>query len=87
MLWGKTILIRGGTGSFGKQCCREIPQRFDPEEVIIFSRDELKQSEMAANSYPEEPYAMIANLELAIQPAEACPSNPCRHLYSLNADS
>lgn len=49
MLNGKTILITGGTGSFGKQCCREILQRFDPEKVIIFSRDELKQSEMAAD--------------------------------------
>ena len=49
MLNGKTILITGGTGSFGKQCCREILQRFDPEKVIVFSRDELKQSEMAAD--------------------------------------
>ena len=49
MLNGKTILITGGTGSFGKQCCREILRRFDPEKVIIFSRDELKQSDMAAS--------------------------------------
>ncbi|HCR30995.1 MAG TPA: hypothetical protein DIV79_13365 [Opitutae bacterium] len=49
MLNGKTILITGGTGSFEKQCCREILRRFDPEKVIIFSRDELKQSEMAAS--------------------------------------
>ena len=49
MLNGKTILITGGTGSFGKRCCHEILNRYDPEKVIIFSRDELKQSEMAAN--------------------------------------
>lgn len=50
MLNGKTIMITGGTGSFGKRCCREILTRFNPEKVIIFSRDELKQSEMAAKS-------------------------------------
>ncbi len=50
MLNGKTIMITGGTGSFGKRCCREILTQFNPEKVIIFSRDELKQSEMAAKS-------------------------------------
>ncbi len=49
MLNGKTIMITGGTGSFGKQCCREILTKFKPEKVIVFSRDELKQSEMASN--------------------------------------
>jgi len=49
MFEGKTILITGGTGSFGKRCCREILERYAPEKVIIFSRDELKQSEMASN--------------------------------------
>lgn len=42
-------MITGGTGSFGKRCCREILARFNPEKVIIFSRDELKQSEMASD--------------------------------------
>jgi UDP-N-acetylglucosamine 4,6-dehydratase/5-epimerase len=55
MLNGKTILITGGTGSFGKRCCREILTRFNPEKVIIFSRDELKQSEMAAKSVFSSP--------------------------------
>ena len=49
MLNGKTVMITGGTGSFGKQCCRDILTRFDPQKVIVFSRDELKQSEMAAD--------------------------------------
>ena len=49
MLNGKTIMITGGTGSFGKRCCHDILTRFDPEKVIVFSRDELKQSEMASN--------------------------------------
>lgn len=48
MLDGKTIFITGGTGSFGKCCCREILANHNPAKVIVFSRDELKQSEMAA---------------------------------------
>ncbi len=49
MLNGKTIMITGGTGSFGKRCCYDILTRFQPEKVIVFSRDELKQSEMASS--------------------------------------
>ena len=47
MLNGKNILITGGTGSFGKKCTEIILQRYKPKRLIIFSRDELKQSEMA----------------------------------------
>ena len=47
MLNGKNILITGGTGSFGKKCTEIILQRYKPEKLIIFSRDELKQYEMA----------------------------------------
>jgi UDP-N-acetylglucosamine 4,6-dehydratase/5-epimerase len=43
----KTILVTGGTGSFGKQFCRTILERYTPKKLIIFSRDELKQFEMA----------------------------------------
>ncbi len=47
MLDGKNILITGGTGSFGKQCVRTILQRYKPNKIIVYSRDELKQYEMA----------------------------------------
>jgi len=47
MLNGKNILITGGTGSFGKQFVRCILKRYKPNKIIIFSRDELKQFEMA----------------------------------------
>lgn len=47
MLNNKTILITGGTGSFGKQFVQTIFQRYRPKKVIIYSRDELKQYEMA----------------------------------------
>ncbi len=44
---GKDILITGGTGSFGKKCTEIILKRYEPRRLIIFSRDELKQYEMA----------------------------------------
>lgn len=47
MLNGKNILITGGTGSFGKQFVKTILSRFTPNKIIIYSRDELKQYEMA----------------------------------------
>ncbi|MDD2357044.1 MAG: UDP-N-acetylglucosamine 4,6-dehydratase (inverting) [Thiovulaceae bacterium] len=47
MFNGKNILITGGTGSFGKQFVRTILQRYKPNKIIIYSRDELKQYEMA----------------------------------------
>jgi len=47
MLNNKTILITGGTGSFGKKATEIILKRYKPEKIIIFSRDELKQFEMA----------------------------------------
>jgi UDP-N-acetylglucosamine 4,6-dehydratase len=47
MLNNKSILITGGTGSFGKQFTKTILERYQPRKVIIFSRDELKQYEMA----------------------------------------
>jgi UDP-N-acetylglucosamine 4,6-dehydratase/5-epimerase len=47
MLNNKNILITGGTGSFGKKCTEIILKRYKPKKIIIFSRDELKQFEMA----------------------------------------
>ena len=42
----KSVLITGGTGSFGKQYVKTLVTRFRPKKVIVFSRDELKQFEM-----------------------------------------
>ena len=47
MLNNKTILITGGTGSFGKQFVRTVLEKYTPKKIIIYSRDELKQYEMA----------------------------------------
>ncbi len=46
MLNDKSILITGGTGSFGRRFARLALERFRPKRLVIFSRDELKQSEM-----------------------------------------
>ena len=42
----KTILITGGTGSFGKNFVKTCLEKYKPKKIIIYSRDELKQSEM-----------------------------------------
>ncbi|HEY9900172.1 MAG TPA: UDP-N-acetylglucosamine 4,6-dehydratase (inverting) [Pantanalinema sp.] len=48
MLKGSSILVTGGTGSFGKRFIRTILERYpDITRLVVFSRDELKQFEMA----------------------------------------
>ena len=47
MFNGKNILITGGTGSFGKKYTEILLQNYSPNKIIIYSRDELKQYEMA----------------------------------------
>ena len=44
---GKTVLITGGTGSFGRKMAHTLLSDFDPKKVIILSRDELKQYELS----------------------------------------
>ncbi|WP_425058491.1 UDP-N-acetylglucosamine 4,6-dehydratase (inverting) [Sporomusa carbonis] len=46
MFNNKSILITGGTGSFGRQFVRTLLSRFSPRRVVVYSRDELKQYEM-----------------------------------------
>jgi UDP-N-acetylglucosamine 4,6-dehydratase (inverting) len=47
MLTGKVILITGGTGSFGHTFIPMTLKKYNPKKIIIFSRDEMKQWEMA----------------------------------------
>lgn len=47
MFNGKSILITGGTGSFGKMYTKTLLKKFKPSRIIIYSRDELKQYEMS----------------------------------------
>lgn len=48
-----TILVTGGTGSFGQAFVRIMLEEFHPKKLIVFSRDELKQHEMR-QLYPEK---------------------------------
>ncbi len=59
MLNGKSILITGGTGSFGKKFTEVILRRYpDIKRMVIFSRDELKQFDMA-QIYTHDKYPCI----------------------------
>lgn len=55
MFNNKTILITGGSGSFGHHYVRNILSRFEPSKLIIYSRDEMKQYEMA-QTFPGSQY-------------------------------
>lgn len=46
MFTDKTILVTGGTGSFGKKFTKILLSKYQPKKVIVYSRDELKQFEM-----------------------------------------
>src|SRR5687768_5122067 len=50
----QTVLITGGTGSFGKKFVELVLREFRPKKVIVFSRDELKQFEMAQQFKPAD---------------------------------
>ncbi len=52
MNWQETsILVTGGTGSFGKKFTQMVLEKYQPKKLIIYSRDELKQHEMRVNGY------------------------------------
>ena len=55
---GKSILITGGTGSFGKAMVGTLCKRWKPRRVVIFSRDEMKQYEME-QTYPVAKYPFL----------------------------
>ena len=72
----KVVLVTGGTGSFGKHFVKTVIERYKPRKLIIFSRDELKQYEMAqqfpAETYPFMRYFIgdvrnVARLEMAMR--------------------
>jgi UDP-N-acetylglucosamine 4,6-dehydratase len=50
----KSVLITGGTGSFGKKFTRYLFENHKPKKVVIFSRDEFKQFEMSATFHEPE---------------------------------
>ena len=59
MLNNKSVLITGGTGSFGKKFVETILRRYpDVKKIVIYSRDELKQFELK-QKYPESKYPQL----------------------------
>lgn len=73
---GKSLLITGGTGSFGRRFIASVLEKFTPSRLIVFSRDELKQYEMAQlfsqNDHPSLRYFIgdvrdCERLELAMR--------------------
>ncbi len=58
LLNDKVILLTGATGSFGKEFVKNVCNQFKPKKLICFSRDELKQFEMA-QVYNEQKYPFI----------------------------
>lgn len=54
MLDGKSVLITGGTGSFGQRFVERVLACYRPQRLIIFSRDELKQYEMSRRFSPRD---------------------------------
>lgn len=59
VLKGKTVLITGGTGSFGRRFVSYIVETGQPKKVIVFSRDELKQSEMREQGLNQTNYPCL----------------------------
>ncbi len=51
---GKTILITGGTGSFGKCFSKYVMTHYNPKKIIIYSRDEFKQFVMSNDPFFKE---------------------------------
>jgi len=55
---GSSILITGGTGSFGKAFIKSIFSIYEPDRIVVYSRDELKQFEMQ-QEFHEQKYANL----------------------------
>jgi UDP-N-acetylglucosamine 4,6-dehydratase/5-epimerase len=49
----QTVLITGGTGSFGKKFAEIMLREYHPKRLVIFSRDELKQHDMRAAGFDD----------------------------------
>ena len=47
IFYNKSILVTGGTGSFGESFVKMTLQKFHPKKIIVFSRDEMKQFYMS----------------------------------------
>ena len=78
LLDGKTILITGGTGSFGKCFTRYVMEHYNPKKVIIYSRDEFKQwmMENEFKEYADKLRFFIGDVRDQERLRRACEYNP-----------
>src|SRR5688572_14837686 len=58
MLEDQSILVTGGSGSFGRQFVRTVLERHRPRRLVVYSRDEMKQFEMQ-EAFPVERYPSL----------------------------
>ena len=58
-LEGKTVLITGGTGSFGKKCCQILLKHAQLKRLIVLSRDEQKHVSMRRDYFPPDQFPEI----------------------------
>ena len=63
MLENSTILVTGGTGSFGHKFIPMTLEKYNPKKIIVFSRDEMKQWEMAKLFQGEGFDALLADMK------------------------
>jgi UDP-N-acetylglucosamine 4,6-dehydratase len=56
---GASILITGGTGSFGRKCVEALLERHEPRRLVVFSRDEQKHVDMERNLFPLSRYPQL----------------------------
>ena len=73
---GKVVLVTGGTGSFGRAFTAMACREYRPKKLIVFSRDELKQYEMA-QAFPPERYPFLRLLHRATCATPAGWRPPC----------
>lgn len=71
MFNGKSVLITGGTGSFGRKYARTLLDRYDLKRLVIFSRDELKQFEMQQEFHTPEMRYFIGDVRDRVRLTEA----------------
>ena len=67
-----SILITGGTGSFGKQLTKTLLEQYSPKKIIIFSRDELKQFEMQQQFNNEKMRYFLGDVRDKERISQAC---------------
>ena len=73
MFDGKSVLITGGTGSFGRKFVATLLTRHKPRRVIVYSRDELKQFEAEMKEHPQHEAPLPAPEAAPVAEAEAKP--------------